>query len=41
MKTEYLLECYDRAGMDNFVLIVSLKNKKVFLWDFLKILKKR
>jgi hypothetical protein len=36
MKTEYLLECYDRAGMDKFVLIVSLKNKKVFFVGFFK-----
>lgn len=30
MKTEYLLECYERTGMDDFFLIVSLKNKNVF-----------
>ena len=36
MKTEYLLECYDRAGMDEFVLIVSLKNKKVFFIGIFK-----
>ena len=30
MKTEYLLECYERIGMDDFFLIVSLKNKNVF-----------
>lgn len=31
MKTEYLLECYKRSGMDDLFFIVSLKNKKVFL----------
>lgn len=36
MKTEYLLECYDRVGKDKFVLIVSLKNKKVFFVGFFK-----
>lgn len=41
MKTEYLVECYERTGMDDFFLIVSLKNKNVFLLEFLKILKKR
>jgi hypothetical protein len=41
MKTEYLVECYERPGMDDFFLIVSLKNKNVFLLEFLKILKKR
>lgn len=30
MKTEYLVECYERTGMDDFFLIVSLKNKNVF-----------
>ena len=30
MKTEYLLECYERPGTDDFFLIVSLKNKNVF-----------
>lgn len=30
MKTEYLLECYERTGVDDFYFIVSLKNKKVF-----------
>ncbi len=30
MKTEYLLECYERTGMDDFYFIVSLKNKNVF-----------
>lgn len=41
MKTEYLVECYERPGMDDFFLIVSLKNKNVFLLEFLKILKKQ
>lgn len=31
MKTEYLLECYERTGVDDFYFIVSLKNKNVFL----------
>lgn len=31
MKTEYLLECYEQTGMDDFYFIVSLKNKNVFL----------
>lgn len=30
MKTEYLLECYECIGMDDFFFIVSLKNKNVF-----------
>lgn len=30
MKTEYLLECYERTGEDDFYFIVSLKNKNVF-----------
>ena len=30
MKTEYLLECYERTGVDDFFFIVSLKNKNVF-----------
>ena len=30
MKTEYLVECYERTGMDDLFLIVSLKNKNVF-----------
>lgn len=36
MKTEYLLECYERTGMDNFYFIVSLKNKNVFFVGNLK-----
>lgn len=36
MKTEYLVECYERTGMDDFFLIVSLKNKKVFFVGFFK-----
>lgn len=36
MKTEYLVECYERAGMDDFFLIVSLKNKNVFFIGFFK-----
>jgi hypothetical protein len=36
MKTEYLLECYERVGMDDFFLIVSLKNKKVFFIGIFK-----
>nr|UWI31828.1 MAG: hypothetical protein [Bacteriophage sp.] len=36
MKTEYLLECYDRSGIDEFFLIVSLKNKKVFFVGIFK-----
>lgn len=31
MKTEYLLECCERPGTDDFFFIVSLKNKNVFL----------
>lgn len=30
MKTEYLLECYERTGTDDLFFIVSLKNKNVF-----------
>lgn len=36
MKTEYLLECYKRTGMDDFFLIVSLKNKNVFFVGIFK-----
>lgn len=36
MKTEYLLECYERLGMDDFFLIVSLKNKNVFFIGIFK-----
>lgn len=36
MKTEYLLECYKRSGMDDFFLIVSLKNKNVFFIGIFK-----
>lgn len=36
MKTEYLLECYERSGMDDFFLIVSLKNKNVFFIGIFK-----
>lgn len=36
MKTEYLVECYERAGMDDFFLIVSLKNKNVFFVGLFK-----
>lgn len=36
MKTEYLLECYERAGMNDFWVIVSLKNKNVFFIGILK-----
>lgn len=36
MKTEYLLECYERTGMDDFFLIVSLKNKNVFFVGLFK-----
>lgn len=36
MKTEYLLECYERTGMDDFFLIVSLKNKNVFFVGIFK-----
>lgn len=37
MKTEYLLECYKRSGMDDlFFIIVSLKNKNVFFIGFFK-----
>lgn len=36
MKTEYLLEFYGRTGMDDFFLIVSLKNKNVFFVGIFK-----
>ena len=36
MKTEYLLECYERPGMDDFFFIVSLKNKNVFFVGIFK-----
>ena len=36
MKTEYLLECYERTGADDFYFIVSLKNKNVFFVGNLK-----
>ena len=36
MKTEYLVECYERTGMDDFFLIVSLKNKNVFFIGIFK-----
>lgn len=36
MKTEYLLECYERTGVDDFYFIVSLKNKNVFFVGNLK-----
>lgn len=36
MKTEYLLECYERSGLDDFFLIVSLKNKNVFFIGIFK-----
>lgn len=36
MKTEYLLECYERPGMDDFFFIVSLKNKNVLFIGILK-----
>ena len=36
MKTEYLLECYERPGMDDFFFIVSLKNKNVFFIGIFK-----
>lgn len=36
MKTEYLLECYDRPGTDDFFFIVSLKNKNVFFVGIFK-----
>ena len=34
--SEYLLECYERSGMDDFFLIVSLKNKNVFFIGIFK-----
>ena len=36
MKIEYLVECYERIGMDDFFLIVSLKNKNVFFVGLFK-----
>lgn len=36
MKTEYLLECYTRSGMDDLFFIVSLKNKNVFFIGIFK-----
>ena len=36
MKTEYLVECYERTGMDDFYFIVSLKNKNVFFIGIFK-----
>lgn len=36
MKTEYLLECYKRSGMDDLFFIVSLKNKNVFFIGIFK-----
>ena len=36
MKTEYLLECYERPGTDDFFFIVSLKNKNVFFIGIFK-----
>lgn len=36
MKTEYLVECYDRTGMDDFFLIVSLKNENIFFVGLFK-----
>lgn len=36
MKTEYLVECYERTGTDDFFLIVSLKNKNVFFIGIFK-----
>lgn len=36
MKTEYLLECYERPGTDDFFFIVSLKNKNVFFVGIFK-----
>lgn len=36
MKTEYLLECYEGTGIDDFYFIVSLKNKNVFFVGNLK-----
>lgn len=36
METEYLVECYERIGMDDFFLIVSLKNKNVFFVGLFK-----
>ncbi|MBS6486257.1 hypothetical protein [Veillonella sp.] len=36
MKTEYLLECCERPGTDDFFFIVSLKNKNVFFIGIFK-----
>lgn len=36
MKTEYLVECYERPGTDDFFLIVSLKNENVFFIGIFK-----
>lgn len=36
MKTEYLLEFYERPGTDDFFFIVSLKNKNVFFIGIFK-----
>lgn len=36
MKTEYLLECYERPGTDDFFFTVSLKNKNVFFIGIFK-----
>ena len=36
MKTEYLVECYERTEMDDFFLIVSLKNENVFFVGIFK-----
>jgi len=36
MKTEYLLECYERPGTDDLFFIVSLKNKNVFFIGIFK-----
>lgn len=36
MKTEYLLECYERPGTDDFFFIVFLKNKNVFFVGIFK-----
>ena len=36
MKTEYLLDSYERPGTDDFFFIVSLKNKNVFFIGIFK-----
>lgn len=36
MKSEYLVECYERTEMDDFFLIVSLKNENVFFVGIFK-----